>query len=86
MFGVFWECRRGTRTSIIGTGTAFGAQKEFLDLLGKPIFSPVDILGSIARYQNVLQYAHSKVDCVYGYDLTMSPSVMALQILLDRRL
>ena len=34
----------------------------------------------IARYQNTLKYARSKVDFVYGIGLYMSPSSMELRI------
>ena len=57
-----------TRTSILVTGTAFDAQKQFLPSL------------KIARYQSILKYARSKVDFVYGIVLYISPSNMELRI------
>ena len=42
-----------TRTSILGTGAAFDAQKQFLDLIEETIKSPVDLPSQIARYQSI---------------------------------
>ena len=69
-----------TRTDILGTGTAFDAQKQFLANVEDAINSPVDLPSQIARYQNTLKYARSKVDFVYGIGLYMSPSNMELRI------
>ena len=69
-----------TRTDILGTGTAFDAQKQFLANIEDAINSPVDLPSQIARYQNTLKYARSKVDFVYGTGLYMSPSNMELRI------
>ena len=69
-----------TRTNILGTGTAFDAQKQYLANIEDAINSPVDLPSQIARYQNTLKYARSKVDFVYGIGLYMSPSNMELQI------
>ena len=69
-----------TRTEILGTGTAFDAQKQFLANVEDAIHSPVDLPSQIARYQNTLKYARSKVDFVFGIGLYMSPSNMALRI------
>lgn len=69
-----------TRTDILGTGTAFDAQKQFLANLEDAINSPVDLPSQIQRYQNTLKYARSKVDFVYGIGLYMSPSDMELRI------
>ena len=69
-----------TRTDILGTGTAFDAQKQFLANVEDAINSPVDIPSQITRYQNTLKYARSKVDYVYGIGLYMSPSNMELRI------
>ena len=69
-----------TRTDILGTGTAFDAQKQFLANLEDAINSPVDLPSQISRYQDTLKYARSKVDFVYGIGLYMSPSDMELQI------
>ncbi len=69
-----------TRTDILGTGTAFDAQKQFLVNIEDAINSPIDLPSQITRYQNTLKYARSKVDFVYGIDLYMSPSNMELRI------
>ena len=69
-----------TRTDILGTGTAFDAQKQFLANIADAINSPVDLPSQIARYQSTLKYARSKVDFVYGIGLYMSPSNMELRI------
>ena len=45
------------RSSIIGTGSAFDAQKQFLANIEDAISSPVDLPSAIARYQDVLRYA-----------------------------
>ena len=52
------------RSSILGTGKAFDAQKQFLANVEDVINSEVDLPSSIERYQLVLQYARSKVDFV----------------------
>ena len=69
-----------TRTDILGTCTAFDAQKQFLANIEDAINSPVDLPSQIARYQSTLKYARSKVDFVYGIGLYMSPSNMELRI------
>lgn len=69
-----------TRTRILGSGTAFDAQKQFLANLEDAIASPVDLPSAIKRYQDVLQYAGSKVDFVFGIGLYMAPSDMLLRI------
>ena len=69
-----------TRTDILGTGTAFDAQKQFLANVEDAINGPIDLPGQIDRYQNTLKYARSKVDYVYGIGLYMSPSDMELRI------
>ena len=43
-----------TRTGIIGSGTAFDAQKQFLANIEDAIASPVDLPSAISRYQDVL--------------------------------
>ena len=68
------------RTNILGTGTAFDAQKQFLANVEDAISGPVDIPSAIARYQDVLQYARSKVDFAFGIGLYMAPSDMELRI------
>ena len=69
-----------TRSSILGTGKAFDAQKQFLANVEDVINSEVDLPSSIERYQLVLQYARSKVDFVVGSGLYMMPSDMDLYI------
>ena len=69
-----------TKSQIIGEGTAFDAQKQFLVNVETAIASPVDLPSAITRYQDVLQYAGSKVDFVFGIGLYMAPSDMNLQI------
>ena len=69
-----------TRSSILGTGKAFDAQKQFLANVEDAINSEVDLPSSIERYQLVLQYARSKVDFVVGSGLYMMPSDMDLYI------
>ena len=69
-----------TRTSIIGEGTAFDAQKQFLANVEDVIASPVDLPSAIAGYQDVLRYARSKVNFVFGIGLYMAPGNMELQI------
>ena len=69
-----------TRSSILGTGKAFDAQKQFLAKVEDVINSEVDLPSSIERYQLVLQYARSKVDFVVGSGLYMMPSDMDLYI------
>ena len=66
------------RTSILGTGTAFDAQKQFLANVEDTISSPVDLPSAIARYQDVLRYARSKVDFAFGIGLYMAQSDMEL--------
>ena len=68
------------RSSILGTGKAFDAQKQFLANVEDVINSEVDLPGSIERYQLTLQYARSKVDFVVGLGLYMIPSDMDLYI------
>ena len=69
-----------TRTSILGSGTAFDAQNQFLANVEDAISSPVDIPSTIERYQSVLQHASSKVDFAFGTGLYMAPSDMRLHI------
>ena len=68
------------RSSILGTGKAFDAQKQFLANVEDAINSEVDLPSSIERYQSTLQYARSKVDFVVGLGLYMIPSDMDLYI------
>ena len=69
-----------TRTGILGSGTAFDAQKQFLVNIEDAISSPVDLPSAISRYQNVLQYASSEVNFVFGTGLYMAPSNMLLPV------
>ena len=68
------------RSSILGTGKAFDAQKQFLANVEDVINSEVDLPSSIERYQSTLQYARSKVDFVVGLGLYMIPSDIDLYI------
>ena len=67
-----------TRTGILGAGTAFDAQKQFLANVEDAISSPVDLPSAIRLYQDVLQYARSEVNFSFGTGLYMSPSNDAL--------
>ena len=69
-----------TRTGILGTGTAFDAQKQFLANVEDAISSPVDLSSAIRHYQVVLQYAGSEVNFVFGIGLYMAPSDMLLNV------
>ena len=69
-----------TRSDIIKVGTGFDAQKQFLVNIIDIINSPIDLPTQISNYQNVLKYARSKINYVYGYGLYMSPSDMELQV------
>ena len=69
-----------TGTDTLETGTAFDAQKQLLANVEDAINSPVDLPSQIARYQNTLKYARSKVDFFYGIGLFMSPSNLELRI------
>jgi len=69
-----------TRTGILGTGTAFDAQKQFLANIEDTISSPVDLSSAIRSYQDVLQYAGSEVNYSFGVGLYMAPSNMLLRV------
>ena len=69
-----------TRTGILGVGTAFDAQKQFLANIEDAISSPVDLPSAISRYQDVLQYARSEVNFSFGAGLYMAPSNMLLRV------
>ena len=69
-----------TKTSILGYGSAFDAQKQFLANVEDAINSVVDLPDSIERYQENLLYARSKLDFVIGHGLYMLPSNMELEI------
>ena len=68
------------KSDILGVGSAFDAQKQFLANTEDAIQSPVDLPSQITRYQNALKYARIKVDYVFGFGLYMAPSNMELQI------
>ena len=59
---------------------SFEAQKQFLALVEEAINSPVDVQASINRYQDILQYASSELNMVFGTGLYMAPSDMLLNI------
>ena len=69
-----------THTSILGSGTAFDGQNQFLANVEDAISSPVDIPSAIEHYQSILQHASSKVDFAFGTGLYMAPSNMSLHI------
>ena len=54
------------RTSILGTDTAFDAQKQFLANVEDAISSPVDTPSAIARYQDGLYMAPSDMELRIG--------------------
>ena len=65
---------------ILGGGAAIEAQTKFLSNVEDAISSPVDIYSEKTRYQDVLQYASSEVNYVFGIGLYMAPSDMLLRI------
>jgi hypothetical protein len=69
-----------TRTSIVGIGPAFDAQKQFLSNVEDMISHAEDLPKSIKNYQDVLHFARSKVDFVLGEGLYMVPSNMELKV------
>jgi len=69
-----------TRTAILGYGTAFDAQKQYLANVDDAISSPVDLPSAINRYQDVLQYARSEVNFSFGTGLYMAPGNMLLRV------
>jgi len=62
------------RTPILGSGTAFTAQKRFLANISTATEQAEET--SVTKYQNVLQYACGKLDFVVGEQLYMCPSDM----------
>ena len=69
------------RSSIIGNNSnALTAQREFINNFENIINRRVDIQEDIARYQNTLNYASSKVDYSVGEGIYMLPSDMNLKI------
>ena len=70
-----------TRSSIVGAqATSLDAQKQFLANVEDAINRPVDLPSDIARYEDTLRYAKSKVDFVFYPGLYMAPSDMELNI------
>ena len=70
-----------TRGPIIGhEARNLDAQRVFLNTFESIINRKVDIPEDIPRFQNVLQYARSKVDYVIGEFIYMLPSNMNLRI------
>ena len=67
------------RTPILGDGTAFTAQKRFLENISAAI--PQAEETSVTKYQSVLHYARGKLDFVIGEQLYMCPSDMTLTLL-----
>ena len=68
------------RSSILGSGKAFDAQKQFIANVEDAFNSDVDLPSSIHRYQRTLQYARSKVDFVIGHGLYMLPINMEIEV------
>ena len=71
-----------TKAQIVSSevSTQFDAQKQFIALVEDAISSPVDLPQAIKRYQDVLQYAGSQVDYVFGNGLYMAPSDMLMRV------
>jgi len=67
------------RTPILGSGTAFTAQKKFLTNISAATQQAEET--SVTKYQSVLQYARGKLDFVIGEQLYMCPSDMTLTLL-----
>ncbi len=67
------------RTPILGSGTAFTAQKRFLTSIAAAIQQAEET--PVTKYQSVLQYARGKLDFVIGEQLYMCPSDMTLTLL-----
>jgi len=67
------------RTPILGSGTAFTAQKRFLANVSAAINQRNET--SVIKYQSVLQYTYGKLDLVIGEQLYMCPSDMTLTLL-----
>ena len=70
------------RTPILGSGTAFTAQKRFLTNVEAAITQAGET--PVSKYQSVLQYARGKLDFVLGEQLYMCPSDMTLTSLAER--
>ena len=70
-----------TRSQIIGFGASeFDAQRMFLNTFKNIVVRRFDIPEDKRRFQNVLQYARSKVDYVISEKMYMIPSDMNLWI------
>jgi len=65
-------------SQILGSAAAFTAQKQFLANVEATIEQAGDT--SVAKYQDVLQYARGKLDFVLGEQLYMCPSDMYLVV------
>lgn len=74
------DAQAQTKTGILGTGTAFGAQKQFIVNVEDSINAPVDLPEEIQRYQDTLRYARTKVNFAFGIGLYMCPSNLEMQI------
>ena len=72
-----------TRSAILGSGTSFDAQKQFLANMEDVISSPVDLHTSIVNYQKYLQKANTQVNYVFGTGLYIAPSDMRLNFSFD---
>ena len=70
------------RTPILGSRTAFTAQKRLLTNMEVAITQAGET--PVSKYQSVLQYARGKLDFVLGEQLYMCPSDMMLASLADR--
>ena len=69
------------RSSIIGNNSkAIDAQHIFLKSFEELIIKPVETSNEIARFQNVLKYARSKVDFNVAEGVYMIPSDMNLHM------
>jgi len=67
------------QTPILGSDTAFSAQKWFLTNAEAAIQQPEET--PVTKYQTVLQYARGKLDFVIGEQFYMCPSDMTLTLL-----
>ena len=72
-----------TRSAILGSGTSFDAQKQFLANMEDVISSPVDLHTSIVNYQKYLQKANTQVNYVFGTGLYIAPSDMRFNFSFD---
>lgn len=65
-----------TRSCNLDTGTAVDAMQQFLTNFEDAIENTVDLPAAVKRYQDVLKYAVSRVDFVFGIGPYMAPSTM----------